>query len=145
MNLLNRSHGKKADLQLVSLVGKDVNYEEYLKKEFGLQLEENRFGVQGVLIDNTTAAGRALLAQLSNPDTCLATLKNFQEVNNFTEVCIGRNREKALLIFNTKPVPACFVLTGLNEQQVGSIAARISLLGGKSVTEYRYTTVITLY
>jgi len=141
MELLNRP----ADLEVVSRLGRDADYEEYLKKEFGIHLEEKRFGFEGAAIDNTTAARRALLAQLSKPDTCFAVLKNLQEVNNFTEVCIGHNREKAVLICNTKPVPTCFILTGLNEHQVGSIAARISLLGGKSVTEYRYTTVITLY
>jgi hypothetical protein len=110
MGLLSKLFGGKKGAGEGVPSGEDdrnPNYEQQLKKDFGLD-----YGKGGWAFEGGKIIGH-MVDHFSKPDICLDVLKSVRAKEPFNQVCIVGGK-MVVLVCNTKPEPTCFV-SGLKE------------------------------
>jgi hypothetical protein len=104
---------------------RNPNYEQLLKKEFGMDHGADGWGFEGGKIINE------MVNQLSEPDICLGMLEGLiRKGADFNQVAILANHRMTAPVLNNKPNPTCFV-SGLSSSGLSELIALSIKKGGK--------------
>jgi hypothetical protein len=116
--------------------GRDVKYEDLIRKSFGLEFRAGGWKFEGVLI-------RELAASLINPEMCVEVVTGMKGQFPFDQVCIVATSQNPLIVLNAKPPMA--LGTSLKIEAIPALVA--SMVGASAkpaVVDYHGTWAIPL-